>query len=82
MQRKTNSRRFLVPQAMDAMLDHVELTCEVSYALDGVMDEVEGARALRLHGRLCVCCWSRRCFVGYVCVQKVPFTPIARCPTA
>lgn len=27
---------------MDAMLDHVELTCEVSFALDGVIDKVEG----------------------------------------
>lgn len=30
------------PQAMDAMLDHVELTYEVSLTLDGIMDKVEG----------------------------------------
>lgn len=43
-----------VTQAMDAMLDHVELTCEVSFALDSIMDEVEGAWMFRfqlaLHG--------------------------------
>lgn len=29
-------------QAMDAMLDQVELTCEVSFAISGVIDKVEG----------------------------------------
>lgn len=29
-------------QAMDAMLDHVELTYEVSLTLDGITDKVEG----------------------------------------
>eukprot|EP00903_Cladosiphon_okamuranus_P005970 g5894.t1 len=32
---------FDVEQAMDAMIDHVELTCEVSFALDGIIDKVE-----------------------------------------
>lgn len=29
-------------QAMDAMLDQVELTCEVSFAINGIVDKVEG----------------------------------------
>lgn len=27
---------------MDAMLDQVELTCEVSFTIDGIIDKVEG----------------------------------------
>lgn len=30
------------PQTMDNMLDQVELACEVSFTLDGVIDKVEG----------------------------------------
>ena len=41
--RRLKHDRTLRPQAMDAMLDHVEVTCEVSFALDGIIDKVEGA---------------------------------------
>lgn len=38
---------------MDAMLDHVELTCEVSFCLDGIIDRVEGMRTSAFMKTIC-----------------------------
>lgn len=46
-------------QAMDTMLDQVELTCEVSFALDGVIDGVEGGGVRR--GLLSICRALKSC---------------------